>query len=227
MIIDGFNKLTLLDYPGKLACIIFTRGCNFKCDYCHNSVFISKSKIKGLIDEEEVLAYLKQRSKMLEGIVISGGEPTIQKDLIDFIRKIKEFKLNVKLDTNGSNPKVLKELINENLVDYVAMDIKTTFDDYPNVCKTKANIDGIKESIKILKQSNIDYEFRTTIFKEIHTVDKLKKILKVVGTSKFYIQNFVCSENVRNKSLHGFEKNELLRIKRELKQYPNVQIRGI
>ena len=227
MIIDGFNKLTLLDYPGHVACIIFTRGCNFKCEYCHNSGFIENDKRPGLFSEEEVLEYLKERKKTLEGIVISGGEPTIQKDLDKFIRKVKELGYKVKLDTNGSNPVILKRLLDENLLDYVAMDIKNTLDDYGKVSFVKTKKESLKESINLLKKSKIDYEFRTTIFKEIHDINKIKDILKLVGNSKYYIQNFNLSENVKNKFLHGFSKEELKEIKERLNNYPNVEIRGL
>ena len=227
MIIDGFNKLTLLDYPGHIACIIFTRGCNFKCEYCHNSGFIKNDKNPGIFSEEEVLEYLKERKNALEGIVISGGEPTIQKDLDKFIRKVKELGYKVKLDTNGSNPVILKRLLDENLLDYVAMDIKNTLDDYEKVSFVKTKKESLKESINLLKKSKIDYEFRTTIFKEIHDIKKIKDILKLVGNSKYYIQNFNLSENVKNKSLHGFSKEELKEIKERLNNYPNVEIRGL
>jgi len=227
MIIDGFNKLTLLDYPGHLACIIFTRGCNFKCEYCHNSGFIKNDKRPGLFSEEEVLDYLKERKKTLEAVVISGGEPTIQKDLDKFIRKVKGLGYRVKLDTNGSNPVILKRLLDENLLDYVAMDIKNTLDDYEKVSFVKTKKESLKESIDLLKKSKIDYEFRTTIFKEIHDINKIKDILKLVGESKYYIQNFNLSENVKNKSLHGFSKEELKEIKERLNNYPNVEIRGL
>ena len=148
MIIDGFNKLTLLDYPNNIACIIFTRGCNFNCSYCQNSSLIPNRKDKGIISEDEVLKYLKSRVKILDGIVISGGEPTLQLGLISFIKKVKELGLKVKLDTNGTNPKVIKYLLDNKLVDYIAMDIKNDLENYEIVNKCKSNINKIKESIE-------------------------------------------------------------------------------
>ena len=227
MIIDGFNKLTLLDYPGHIASIIFTRGCNFACSYCQNSSLIKCDKSKGLISEEEILRYLESRKNVLEGLVVSGGEPTIQKGLKEFIKKVKNIGLKVKLDTNGSNPKVLKELIEENLIDYVAMDIKNDLDSYEDVTKCKVNIKLIKESIEILKKSNIDYEFRTTTMKEYHSLDKIKNIVSIIDDEKYYIQNFKLSDDVIDKSLHGFSIEELNALKEKLKNKENIEIRGL
>ncbi len=231
MNISGFQKLTLLDYPNNLACIIFTQGCNFKCPFCHNSPLISNNEHEdSFINEEEILKYLDKRKSILDGVVISGGEPTTQKNLKPFIQKIKEKGLKVKLDTNGSNTKILKELIDNSLIDYVAMDIKNDKDNYSNTCGlNKVNINNIKESIEILKSSNIDYEFRTTIIKEYHNIEFIKNILKLIGdNSKYYLQNFVDSENVIDKSIHGFSDEELRGIYLELnKEYKNVKIRGL
>ena len=159
MIIDGFERLTLLDYPEHISCIIFTRGCNLRCSYCQNSSLMLLKKTPGNVSEEEVLDYLQKRKNVLDGIVISGGEPTVQKGLIDFIKKVKAIGLKVKLDTNGFNPKVLKEVLDQNLVDYVAMDIKHSFKHYENIAKCKVNTKLLEESIKLLKNSGIDYEF--------------------------------------------------------------------
>jgi pyruvate formate lyase activating enzyme len=188
---------------------------------------ILHKKEKGRIDENEVLDYLLKRKNMLDGIVISGGEPTIQKGLIDFIKKVKKIGLKVKLDTNGSNPMVLKELLDENLVDYVAMDIKHSLKDYEVVTKCKVKEKDLKESIKLLKESKIDFEFRTTLIKNYHTVEDIKEILKLVGDSKYYIQNFKLSEDVPDKNLFGFTESELKEIKEIFKDEKNVEIRGL
>ncbi len=227
MIIDGFDKLTLLDYPGYIACIIFTRGCNFSCSYCQNSSLIKHKSESGLIKEEEIIDYLNLRKNVLDGIVISGGEPTVQKGLVDFIRKIKTLNIKVKLDTNGSNPTVLKQLIDENLIDYVAMDIKNDFKNYEKVTKSVVNVENIKKSIEILKKGKIDYEFRTTIIKEYHSLDSILEILKIVGDSKYYIQNFKMSDLVMDKTLHGFSEEELKEIRKKLKNYKNVFMRDL
>ncbi len=227
MIIDGFEQLTLLDYPGHLACMIFTRGCNFRCPYCQNSSLIRYDKNPGKFSEEEILEFLKSRQGKLEGIVISGGEPTIQKGLIEFIRKVKELDFKVKLDTNGSNPKVLKQLLDENLVDYIAMDIKNDLEDYESVTDCKVNIGAIKESIELISKSKIDYEFRTTIMKECHKLANLKKILELIKGKKYYVQNFQVSDDVINKSLSSFTTDELRGIKEELLDHTNVILRDL
>ena len=227
MIIDGFEELTLLDYPEHLACMIFTRGCNFKCPYCQNSSLIRYNKEPGKFSEEEILQFLEKRKGKLEGIVISGGEPTIQVGLKDFIKKVKELGFLVKLDTNGSNPKVIKELLDENLVDYIAMDIKNDLDNYEVVTDCKVNTKAIKESINLISKSKIDYEFRTTIMKECHKLSNLRKILELIKNKKYYIQNFEVSDDVINKSLSSFSTDELKGIKNELQDHNNVILRNL
>ena len=227
MIIDGFEKLTLLDYPGCIACIIFTRGCNYSCSYCQNSSLINNIKKPGKITEDEVINFLMQRKGKLEGIVISGGEPTIQKDLKSFIEKIKKIGFKVKLDTNGSNPKLLQELIDERLVDYVAMDIKNDLDNYEEVTKCKVNKNSIKESISILLKGKVDYEFRTTIIKDYHKIDNIKNIIKLInGCKKYYIQNFKLSSDVIDKGLSGFSLDELKLLQEKL-NFKNMIIRSL
>ena len=227
MNIAGVQKVTLLDYPGKVACEIFTQGCNFECPFCQNSSLIPITNT-GEFSEEEIFEYLNLRKKILDGVVITGGEPTVQKDLKGFIKKIKDLGLLVKLDTNGGNPKVLQELIDEDLVDYVAMDIKNIFNKYNITAGKKINLDNIKKSIEILKASKIDYEFRTTIIKEMHSLDDIISICKLVGNAKYYLQNFEDSENVIDHSLHGFSREELLFIDKYLKDlFPNVEIRAL
>lgn len=225
MKISGLVKITLTDYPGHIACIIFTQGCNYRCSFCQNSTLLPSED--GLLATEDVLKYLNKRKNILEGVVISGGEPTIQNDLKNFIKKIKKMGFMVKLDTNGSNPIVLEELIKEKLVDYVAMDIKTVFSDYDKITCKKIKIDDINKSINILKQSSIDYEFRTTIVKEFHDINKIKKIALLVNGSKYFIQNYQDSENVIDRSLHGFTNLELQEIAKEMKKFSNVIIRGL
>ena len=226
MNIAGVQKVTLLDYPGKVACEIFTQGCNFECPFCQNSSLIPITNT-GEFSEEEIFEYLNLRKNILDGVVITGGEPTVQKDLKEFIKKIKDLGLLVKLDTNGGNPKVLQELIDEELVDYVAMDIKNVFNKYNITAGKKVALDNIKKSIEILKRSKIDYEFRTTIIKEMHSLDDIVSICKLVGDAKYYLQNFEDSEFVIDHSLHGFSREELLFIKDYLKDFPNVEIRTL
>ena len=228
MKISGFQKLTLLDFPDKVACIIFTQGCNFKCSYCQNSVLISH-KCYEPISEKEIFEYLNKRKKVLDGVVISGGEPTVQKDLYEFVSKIKNMGFSVKLDTNGNNPIILKKLLDDNLLDYVAMDIKNIFSEYKKVTKIPVNIDNIKESIKILCKSNINHEFRTTIIKNIHSIEKILEICSYFDKKeKIYIQNFEQSENVIDKKLVSFTKEELTELNNKIKErYPNVKFRDL
>lgn len=226
MKISGMEKLTLTDYPGHLACILFTQGCNFKCPFCQNSPLIAVHD-EGDISEEYVFNYLNKRKNVLEGVVVSGGEPTVQKDLPEFIEKIKSLGLKVKLDTNGSNYLMLKDLLDRNLLDYVAMDLKNDFEGYPDIVGVKPNMDNIKKSMDLLKSSKIPFEFRTTIIKEFHDMDKLKKLVKLVDGSKYFIQNFQDSEFVVDKSLHEFSSEELEEIKETFKDFTNVEVRGI
>ena len=225
MKIGGLNKLTTQDFPEHLACIIFTKGCNFNCSYCYNRDLVDNKA--ETIDEDYVMAYLYKRRKILDGVVISGGEPTIWDDLIPFIKKVKEFKLDIKLDTNGYNPAMLKELIDNNLVDYIAMDIKAIPDKYMKVINKKIDFNKILESIDLIKKSNIKYEFRTTIMKDVHDKNDIIKILKLIGDSKLYLQNFQCTDVVKDKNIKSFSRDELLKLKEELKEYPNVIVRYV
>ncbi len=227
MKIAGFQKLTLLDYPSKVACILFTQGCNFKCPYCQNSGLIGHEN-EVLIPEEEIFEYLKKRKGVLDGVVVSGGEPTVQKDLAIFIKKVKEMGFLVKLDTNGSNPDLLKKLIDEKLVDYIAMDIKNILMLYKEVAGVSPSVNKLEESINLIKNSGIDHEFRTTIIKNIHDIDKIKKICEYVDGDTFFLQNFEQSENVCDKKLESFSTEELIKINKIIKkEFPNVTVRRI
>ena len=228
MKIAGIQKVTLLDFPGKVACMIFTQGCNLCCPFCQNSSLI-QTKEKSNMTVDEVLDYLNLRKKILDGVVITGGEPLVQKDIKDLLRNIKELGLLIKIDTNGTYPLILKEIIEEGLVDYVAMDIKNVDSKYMMTVGKKINIDNIKKSIDILKSSKIDYEFRTTLVKEFHNFEDIKKICELVGKdSKYYLQNFEDSSDVINHNLHGFTRGELLLIYENIKEnFPNVEIRAL
>ena len=227
MKIAGFQKLTLLDFPGKVSCILFTQGCNFKCPYCQNSGLIGHEN-ELLIDEEEIFSYLNKRKGVIDGVVISGGEPTVQKDLKIFMKRVKDMGFLVKLDTNGSNPELLEEIIQNNLVDYIAMDIKNPLPLYKEVTSVSPKQEKLKRSIDLLKTSSIDHEFRTTIIKNIHDIDKIFEICSYVDGNKMFLQNFEQSENVLCKNLESFSKEELLDIQKKMKgKYPNVKVRGI
>lgn len=201
MKIAGFQKFTLVDYPGKAAALIFLAGCNMRCPFCHNKdLVINPSKCK-LIEEEEVLDYLKKRKKLLDGVVISGGEPTLQKDLEAFLVKIKDLGYLIKLDTNGSKPEKIQEFIYKGLVDYIAMDVKNRFLKYPiTIGRTDFNLSNIDKSIAILKRGDVDYEFRTTIIDELHNDDDMKELAKMLkGAKRYYLQKFEDSDTVIKK----------------------------
>lgn len=227
MEISGFEKMTLTDYPGSVAAIVFTQGCNFKCPFCHNSDLIYFKS--GVIDENEVLDYLGKRKKMLDGVVITGGEPTMQKDLIGFLNKVKDLGLKVKLDTNGAKPEILQKIIDLNLVDYIAMDIKSSQNNYSEVSGVKVDINKIRESISIIKKSKLDFEFRTTVVKNYHNYESLLEICEYVGNDvKYYLQNFENSSRVLNSTLKSFSKDELLGMCAKINgKFPNVKVRGI
>jgi pyruvate formate lyase activating enzyme len=194
MIIAGLQKTTLIDYPGKIACIVFLAGCNFRCPWCYSSELVLPLKIvkQPRISEKDFFDFLRERKGKLEGVVICGGEPTINKDLPQFIEKIKNLGYFVKLDTNGSNPQAVKDLIGRKLIDYVAMDIKTTKEKYPMVFAEKIDLKDIEESVSLFKKSLIDFEFRTTVVNTIHTKEDFLDIAKWIGGQnvKYYLQNF-------------------------------------
>jgi pyruvate formate lyase activating enzyme len=193
MLIAGFQKMTLLDYPGKIAALIFTQGCNFACGYCHNPEMIPRLRILPERPELEpawILKFLKTRKGLLDGVVISGGEPTLQKDLVAFIEKIKKMGFLVKLDTNGSHPEVLKKLLKKNLLDYIAMDLKAALAGYPGLVKNKCE-KAIQTSIRLIMKSGIDYEFRSTILPRCHKKSDIKAMGKMIqGATQWYLQSF-------------------------------------
>lgn len=222
-------KTTLLDFPGHIAATIFTGSCQFRCPFCQNSALIPNS-VSAEYTEEEILAFLKKRSGILEGVAITGGEPTLQPDLESFIRKVRTLGFLVKLDTNGYRPDVLKHLCEEKLLDYVAMDIKSCPDHYSIVSGIpNLNLEPIFESISFLKQNTVPFEFRTTLVKELHTAADMEQIGKwLAGDSQYFLQNYKDSDQVLTPGLHGFTKEELLTFASILKPYiPNVNLRGI
>ena len=227
MKVAGYEKISLQDYPNHISCIIFTQGCNLKCPFCQNSTLIPFEN-NDLIDENKILEYLELRKNILNGVTISGGEPTMQQDLKEFIQKVKKIGLDVKLDKNGTNYNLLKELIEEKLVDYVAMDIKNSLKKYDETSGVeKINTENILNSINLLKQNKIDYEFRTTIINEYHTIQDIYKIIQLIGDSKYYLQNFKNSSNVLDQNLTSFTEEKLNLWNEILKNYANVYIRGI
>lgn len=197
MQIHGFNKTTLLDYPEHIAATVFTGGCNFRCPFCHNGELVLDPAGQPSISEEEVLSYLKKRQGILQGVCVTGGEPTLQRDLREFLWKIKELNYPIKLDTNGYMPGVLWKLLQEHLIDYVAMDIKASRENYARAAGLpRMDLSRIEESIGILKSSGIPYEFRTTVVKGIHTVAEFEEIGRwIEGCPAYYLQNYQENDN--------------------------------
>ena len=230
MKIAGIQKLTLLDFPGLMAATIFTNGCNFMCPFCHNSALVIDSSLNELIDEKEIFEFLESRKGKLDGICISGGEPLLQNDIIDFIKKVKTMGYKVKLDTNGYLFPKLKEIIDLNIIDYVAMDVKNSIKKYPLTCgMNELFTDNILKSIAYLKENHVDYEFRTTIVKELHDFDDIKEIGELLkGAKRYYLQQFEDSENNIKKGYSAHDIETLINYKNYL-NYINIytEIRGI
>ena len=200
----GIEKLSLVDFDGYVACTLFTGGCNYRCPFCHNFPLIKKQPTISL---GEIFDYLNKRKKMLDAVVITGGEPTLHNELPEVIKQIKEFGFIIKLDTNGTNPKMLKDLIDNKLIDYVAMDIKSSIETYHIVTGVdNPLLNKIKESINILKTSNIDYEFRTTLVKEYHNINTINDIKELIkGSKKLFLQKFVLRDTCLNQDLHEID----------------------
>ncbi len=191
MIFGGFEKCTLVDYPGKVACMVYTIGCNFRCPYCHNPELVDET-VETTYSEAAILDFLDTRKGLLDGVVITGGEPTMHEELPAFARRVKEKGFLVKLDTNGTNPEMLRRTIDEGLVDYVAMDIKSPLDSYSQTVARAVDVEAIRESISILLASPIEYEFRTTIVKSLLSPEDLKRIGEAIrGAKSYYLQKFV------------------------------------
>ncbi|MBP3391124.1 MAG: anaerobic ribonucleoside-triphosphate reductase activating protein [Clostridia bacterium] len=229
MRISGFQKMTLLDFPGRVACTVFTFGCNLRCPFCHNASLVVGGG-EAEFSKEEILAYLKKRTGLLDGVCITGGEPLLQSDIADFIKEIKALGYAVKLDTNGCYPEKLKELVLGGLVDYVAMDVKNCFSKYGQTVGIKDfDVSPIKESAAFLISSGIDFEFRTTIVAELHTVEDIKALAAdIKGAKRYFLQNFVDSGDIIGQGLSAHKREILEQMQAEAaKTLDIVEIRGI
>jgi len=196
MKIGGLQKFSLIDYPGLVCAIVFTQGCNFRCPYCHNPELVFPDLFGDALKSEHVLEFLRSRIGQLDGVTITGGEPTIQTDLVPFLGELRSLSFRIKLDTNGSKPIVLNRLLSEGLVDYIAMDIKAPFNNYPTITKVQTDITCLKQSMNIILDSGIDYQFRTTIvpgFHNMQIVDEIKQWMRRLGANHIF-QNFVPSK---------------------------------
>ena len=229
MNIQGFQKLTLLDFPGKMACTVFTAGCNLRCPFCHNSRLVINPSQNEQFTEEEIFSFLKKRQGILDGVAITGGEPLLQKDIDIFIEKVKALGFAVKLDTNGTLPEKLKELVNRGLVDYVAMDVKNSEAGYPQTVGIGGyDISKIKESIAFLLEGKVDYEFRTTVVREFHGVFEIDAIGKMIkGAKRHYLQAFRDSGELIGFDLSGVPKDEMKSMQKIMQKYVDLcEIRG-
>lgn len=229
MKIHGLQKMTLLDYPGKVSCTVFFDGCNFRCPFCHNAELLGAG-FPPLMDDTELLAFLEKRKGLLDGVCLTGGEPLLQKNLPELMRKIKAMGYCVKLDTNGSFPQLLSELIDHDLVDYVAMDIKNSPDRYAEtVGREQLDLESVKESVTLLLQGKVDYEFRTTVVSQLHDADSFLGIGKwIQGARRYFLQCFVERDTVLMPGLTPPTEEELYRYAEIARKYvPETGVRGI
>lgn len=229
MLLRGLQKTTLLDFPGHVACTVFTGGCNFRCPFCHNASLITNLDGDERLSEENFFAFLEKRRGLTDGVCITGGEPLLQKDILPFIERIKSLGYLVKLDTNGSYPDALRTLLERGLLDYVAMDIKNAKEAYAETAGTERDVlPAIEESVALLKSGQLPYEFRTTVVKELHTEERMAAIGKWLGdVPHYFIQNFSDAGEVLTEGLSGFTPSELDALLAAVQPYiPTARIRG-
>ena len=229
MKIYGLEKLSLVDYDGKVSATIFTAGCNFRCGFCHNSSLVIDYDNISPLSDEEVFDYLLKRFGILEGVCITGGEPTLQQDLPFFCEKLKKIGYSVKVDTNGTNPDMVKSLVENGLADYFAMDIKNNKEDYANIIGfNKFDTVKIEKTVDFFLSNKVDYEFRTTLINEFHKEENIEKIAKwIKGANKYFLQKFKDSENCIQSHLSPVDNLTVLKFLDILKKYiPNTYLRG-
>jgi len=230
MDITGLQKTTLLDYPGKIACTVFFAGCNFRCPFCHNASLVTTDhRPQPLMDDEALLAFLATRRRKLDGVCITGGEPTLQPQLPQLLQRIKELGFLIKLDTNGSRPQILRQLVDNQLIDYVAMDIKSSPAGYETLCGGPVDLQAIRESAAFLLRGHVDYEFRTTLVKPLHTAADLDAIGRwLTGAKRYYLQQFVDSGDLIGSGMEAFSAEEMEALRQAvLPHIPHTSLRGI
>ncbi len=229
MIIGGMRKLSALDYPTKLCITVFTEGCNLRCPFCHNSALVLGEGEK--LNENDVFSFLAKRKGIIDGLCLTGGEPLMQpySEVASFLSKVKNEGFLVKLDTNGTFPEKLSQLLEADLVDYVAMDIKNSPSMYEKTTGTNIDIESVKKSVNLLMKGKVDFEFRTTVVRELHNVCSMTEIGKwLSGNEKYFLQMFVSSENVLCGGLTPYSKDELEELRRAVLPYvPNAKLRGV
>lgn len=230
-IFAGIQKLTLLDFPGQVACTLFTRGCNMRCPFCHNASLVVRANEQKTYTNEEILSFLKKRQGVLDGVAITGGEPTLMPGLAEFMTQVRALGYKIKLDTNGTRPEVLKSIVRDGLVDYVAMDIKNCREKYGETVGFDASYDlsPIDESIAFLMEGNVDFEFRTTISKTYHTEEDIIKIGKwISGDEKYFLQQFKDSGDIIGVQIEGYDEVTMRSLLDAIRPFvPNAQLRGV
>ena len=230
MVIQGLQKLTLLDYPGKVACTVFTAGCNFRCPFCHNASLVIDTYKNKEISRDTLYQFLEKRQGVLDGVCVTGGEPLIQHDIEEFLREIKELGYAVKLDTNGSCPKKLREVVQEGLVDYVAMDIKNSRESYAKTIGIEGyNIENVEKSIQFLLEDMVPYEFRTTVVREFHQRSDFEAIAEwIAGAKRYYLQQFADSGDLIGTGLHGYNKEIMQQALKIFENHVEIaELRGV
>ena len=230
MVINGLQKLTLLDFPGRTACTVFTGGCNFRCPFCHNASLVLRAEEQPFMPEEDFFAFLKKRQGLLDGVCITGGEPTLRPDLPDFMRKIKDLGYSVKLDTNGYRPEILEKIISEGLADYVAMDIKSSPSRYGIVAGIPdIDIGPIRQSVSTLMECRVPFEFRTTVVDELHEPEDFEEIGRwLKGAPQYFVQCFKDSGDIISDGFSAPGRWKLDKIVEILDRYVfSVQLRGV
>ena len=226
----GLQKMTLLDYPGKVACTVFTGGCNFRCPFCHNALLVTEIDNSRTYDEDEIVDFLKGRKGLLDGVCVTGGEPLLHPSIIKFIERVKSLGFAVKLDTNGSFPDTLADLISDGIIDKVAMDIKNSFPKYAaTVGIENFDVSSVDKSISLLLEGRIDYEFRTTVVRELHEISDIEAIAKrISGAKAYFLQNFVDSGNLISTGMSAHSKDTLIEMEKTAQIYvPTAKTRGI
>lgn len=232
MKVTGIQKLTLLDYPGVVACTVFTAGCNFRCPFCHNAMLVLPEQIDDeCLTDDEVFGFLKKRKGVLDGVAVTGGEPLLHADMPEFLARVKELGYKIKLDTNGSNPELLSEIVKNKLVDRVAMDIKNAPEEYARTIGLKSfDIAPVERSKEMLLRGDIDYEFRTTVVKGIHTKESLIGAAKwIKGAKEYYLQQFKDSGNlILPDGLSAYDEKQMHALADAVRDYvPTVEVRGV
>ena len=229
MQIGGLHKVSLIEYPGKISAIVFTQGCNFRCPYCYNPELVDPDLYGECLSEEEVFSFLERRKGKLDAVTITGGEPTIHHDLIGFIKRVKKMGYLIKLDTNGSDPDVLRQLFSGCLLDYIAMDIKGPLHKYKTVTQSKIDEDKIRQSIGIIMKSAVPYEFRTTIPKRLLHEDDLVEMGKLLrNAGRYILQNFIATTTLDKEFLkyEAYSQEEMEYFRDKLKEdVPTVRLR--